>query len=103
VSFTAEEQAEIAGVFAQIRRQVNERYSLSGEQQVSTGHKLDDLLDASKGLGRKDWMTILLSAGFGMVFTDLIPTDVVQHVVGLAVRGIAHLFGVDLTPLTILA
>jgi hypothetical protein len=99
--FTTDEQTRINPVFEAIRMQLGERDDLTPEQRASMDGKLDELVAASEKLGRKDWLTLVLATGFSLMASDLVPAHVVQHVVGLTLRGVAHMFGVDVPPLPI--
>ena len=93
--FTIEEQHHIGGALTAIRKQLREREDLTPGQLASIEARLDDLVVASRSFRRKDWLSLLLAAGFSLIVNDLLPVEVVQHIVGLTLRGVAHMFGVD--------
>jgi hypothetical protein len=97
--FTAEEHEQIAAAFAAAKEEARERYSLPEEQLASLEAKTDQLVEVSRTMNRKDWLNLVGSVGFTLIAGSLIPSDVVQHLLGLALRGIAHMFGVDLPAL----
>lgn len=97
--FTSAEQRQIAATFELAKLLVRERYSLPEKQLASMDRKIDKLVEASRTMGRKDWINTVGNIGFTLIVSALIPPEVVQHVLGEAVRAIAHMFGVGLPPL----
>jgi hypothetical protein len=97
--FTQVEQDQIAAAFEASKLVASERHSLPEEQLASLEQKLDELVEASRTMGRKDWINLVGSAGFSLIVGSLLTPEVVQHVIGAALRGIAHIFGLDFPPL----
>jgi hypothetical protein len=94
--FTPTEQAEISSKLREIKRYVQETYSLSREQITRMEARFDDVERASRKLGRKDWMLLFLGAIFSLIITDTLTPDVAQHILGMALQGLQHLFGYQL-------
>jgi hypothetical protein len=97
--FTQAEQDQIAVAFEASKLVVRQRYELPEEQVARIEQKLDELVEASRTMGRKDWVNLIGSTGFTLIVGSLLTPEVVQHVLGIALRGIAHLFGVGVPPL----
>jgi hypothetical protein len=92
-SFTDSERSEISDHIQQVKAYIDATYELTAEQIWCIEHKLDDLNEASHRVGRKDWITMLYGAAFGMIVNDSIPANLVQHILAMAVHGLGHLFG----------
>jgi hypothetical protein len=60
--------------------------------------RLEHVEEASKRMGRKDWITVLNGAVFSLILADLITPDTAQNVILMALHGIGHLFGVGGPP-----
>jgi len=96
--FTADARAEIAGRIKEIKQEARTNPDLPAEQVTGIERKLDDLVGASERVGRKDWLTMLYGAAFGMIVNDTVPPHVVQSIITSVVSGLGHLFGLGATP-----
>ena len=96
--FTAEEQAAIEGRIEEIKQQTRENLELSPEQVAGIEQKLDDFKEASERVGRKDWLTMLYGAAFGMIVDDTVSTHVVQGIITTVITGLGHIFGLASMP-----
>ena len=96
--FSAAEQREIAARLAEIAAQVRGRADLSDKQMARIEAKLDELADASKRVGRKDWLIMVYSAALGLVASDLIPAHVVHGIITAVISGLGHLLGIGTVP-----
>lgn len=96
--FSLAEQREIAANLSEIAGQVRNRADLSDRQIARIEEKLDELGRASKRVGRKDWLIMLYSAGFGLIANDLIPPHVVRSIFMTVITGLGHLFGIGGPP-----
>jgi hypothetical protein len=97
-SFTAPERKAISRQIEQIKEQVHQTPELTAEQISGVEQKLDDLVEASKRVGRKDWLTMLYGAAFGMIVNDAVPAHIVQAVISMTIHGLGHLFGLGSLP-----
>ncbi len=77
---------------------VRKNAELTAGQMAGIEDRLADLGEAAKRVGRKDWLTMLYGAAFAMIVNDLVPTDVVQHILSMAATGLAHLIGIGGPP-----
>ena len=71
--FTADQHAQIAARIEDIKQQTREMPELTAEQIVGIEQKLDELVRASKRVGRKDWIVMLQGTAYGMLVTDAVP------------------------------
>jgi hypothetical protein len=98
VSFTAAEQAEISYRAKEIKQHARETPELTTEQISGIEQKLDDLVEASQRVGKKDWLTMLYGAAFGMIVNDLVPPHVVQGIITMTISGLGHILGLGAMP-----
>jgi hypothetical protein len=96
--FTADEQEEIGRRLDETKQLVRQQLELTGDQLAAVDQKLDELKEASKRLGRKDWATILIGGLVSTGMTDAVPPSVIQTVLSTVLHGLAHLFGIGGLP-----
>jgi hypothetical protein len=97
-SFTPAEQAEVSSRLDEVKQLVRQQFELTDDQLAAVDQKLDELEEASKRLGRKDWATILIGGLVSVGMTDAVPPDVIQTVLSTVLHGLAHLFGIGGPP-----
>jgi hypothetical protein len=90
--FTDDEQKQIAAQLREVKNQL-EQFTLSGEQVSQVGEKLDELIEASHHLGRKDWLIILITTISPLVVGDIVTPGVTRHIFTIIINGLIHLFG----------
>jgi hypothetical protein len=98
VFFTAEEQAEIAGRIDEVKALVREAFELEPGELEGLDQKLDEIKEATKRVGRKDWLIMLYGAALGMVLNDAVPPNVAIHTAEMIIYGVAHIFGLGSPP-----
>jgi hypothetical protein len=92
--FTGPEQAQIASQMQQIRAHIIKSMpNLTADQLADVDERLDHIEEASRRLGRKDWLMLLNGAVFSLILTDLITPPVAQHILLMVFHGLGHLFG----------
>jgi hypothetical protein len=91
--FTSTEQARIYDQILQLKLYIKNTYELSSEQMSHVDARLDQAEQASHRIGRKDWILLFNGAVFSLILSDLIPPQAAQHILGLAIHGLGHLFG----------
>ena len=96
--FTSDEQADISARIKQIRDYIEATHELTSDQISHVETKLDQAEQASRRLGRKDWVNVFNGAVFSLILADLITPQTAQHVIMLAVQGLSHLFGIGAPP-----
>jgi hypothetical protein len=90
--FTQEEQKQIAAQLQEIKEQLKERFELTNEQLEQVAERLDEAEEASKRMGRKDWLIFFLGTITALIITATVPAEVGEHIFGMVMQGIAHLF-----------
>jgi hypothetical protein len=93
--FSADERAEIAERLREIGEYLTRTYALSSEQMLLVEAKLDEIESAAGRIGRKDWLLLLFGVMFEVIVTGLLPPDIVQHILTIALDGLDQLFGGD--------
>jgi len=96
--FNETEQAQIFGQIQQIKAYILATYELTAEQLSDVEERLDHVEEASRRLGRKDWLLLFNGSVFSLILADLIPPQAAQHILVLALHGIGYLFGLGGPP-----
>jgi len=96
--FTGAEQADISAHIKQIKDYINATHELTSEQVSHVEARLDQAEQASRRLGRKDWLMTFNGAVFSLILTDLITPQTAQHVIMMTIHGLSHLFGIGGPP-----
>jgi hypothetical protein len=91
--FTSDEQAEVSAQIKQVKDYIMATFELTSEQVAHVNERLDQTEQASKHLGRKDWLLLFNGAVFSLILTDLITPQAAEHIIMLTVHGLGHLFG----------
>ena len=74
-AFTAEEQKQIAERLRELAKHVSQMHSFSKAQIEALDKKLDYLVDASRRLGRKDWLNVFIGVILGYALTAALPPE----------------------------
>jgi hypothetical protein len=96
--FTDAEQADISAQINQIKDYIKAAHELTSEQISHVEIRLDQVEQASRRLGRKDWLMTFNGAVFSLILTDLITPQTAQHVIMMTIHGLSHLFGIGGPP-----
>jgi hypothetical protein len=96
--FTEVERQQVSVHIQQIKTYITTTYELSADQRSEVNERLDQIDEASRRLGRKDWLMAFTGAVFSLVLSDLIPQQAAQHILTLTLHGLGHLFGFGGTP-----
>lgn len=91
--FTSDEQAEISEQLRQTREFVKKSYPLSEAQLLSLDAKLDEIEVAAGRIGRKDWQLLFYGVMFTVIVTGLLSPEAAQHILTMALHGLAPLLG----------
>jgi hypothetical protein len=91
--FTASEQADVSEQIKQVRDYIRATFELTSEQISRVEETLNHAEEASRHMGRKDWLLLFNGAVFSLILTDLITPQAAQHILMLTVNGLGHLFG----------
>ena len=97
-AFTPEEQVQISTRIGQIKEYIGTTYELTSGQMARVEERLDAAEEASKRIGRKDWLMAFNGAVFSLFLSDLIPQQAATHMVVMAISGLGHLFGIGNLP-----
>ena len=90
--FTEDEMRRIAAQFQKIKKQVREQLELTGEQIAQVDEKLDEISEASKRMGRKDWLIYVLGSITALIITATVTAGVGEHIFSMVTQALIHLF-----------
>jgi integrase len=90
--FTQAEQEQIVAQLQEIKKQVKEQFALSSEQMERIAERLDEAGEASKRMGRKDWLLLFSGIIFTLIIASTVTPDVADHIFTMAINGLIHLF-----------
>lgn len=91
--FAPDEQSRIAALLREMKDYLDERYPLSEEEISEVEVRLDELDEATRRAGRKDWLLMFYGVMFTLIVTALLPPDDVQHIIAMVFHGLSDLFG----------
>jgi len=97
--FTPDEQRQIEAQLRETKVFVRKSFELTEEQYLAIDSRLDYLVEASGRMGRVDWRTAFAGVFLTAIVTGVLPGDAVREIMGIALRGLAGLFGVDIPAL----
>jgi hypothetical protein len=92
--FSNAEQAQISNQIRQIKTYIEVTYELTGEQIARIDARLDHADQASRRMGRKDWLVMFGGAVSSLILADLITPQIAQHIIVLTIHGLGHIFGI---------
>jgi hypothetical protein len=87
--FDPDEQAEVAAWAADLKQNAGERYGIEGEQIKALEEKVDYLVEASRRMGRKDW--VILAVGY--IGTTVLDSGIKEQILQGLATTLGHLFG----------
>lgn len=76
----------------EIKNQVREQFALSSEQMERIEERLDEVAEASKRMGRKDWLIYLMGTITALVITATVTGGVGEHILTMVIHALGHLF-----------
>jgi hypothetical protein len=91
--FTSAEQAEVSAQVRRVEDYIKATFELTSEQISRVEETLSHAEEASRHLGRKDWLLLFNGGVFSLILTDMITPQAAQHIIMLTVQGLGHLFG----------
>jgi hypothetical protein len=101
--FTQDEQRQIAAHLQEVKKLVRTQFELSSEQIAQIDEKLDEVIEASKHMGRKDWLVMVGGIIFTLIITATVSAGLGEHIFIMVIQGLAHLFTGGNEPPQILA
>lgn len=87
--FTVDEQRRIAETLGEFEKEVQKRTVLSDEQFNLLHERVEYLIDASKRLGRKDWLAATAGAIIGFTFQVSLTAQTATQIIQLAGEAIS--------------
>lgn len=96
--FTADERGEIAVQIRQIKEFLRENAALTSDQISDIEKRLDEAEEAASRVNRKDWLLLFLGIMFTLIISGLLTPETVQHVLGMAIHGLSHLYAAGEKP-----
>jgi len=91
--FTQSEQAQIVEALQEVKEFVRSTTSLPEPQLRVIEEKLDELAAAAGRVGRKDWRLMFAGTVLAVIIGNLLPREVLFHILAMAANGLGHLFG----------
>lgn len=91
--FSRDEQAAISVRIQRAKEYVQTSDGLTRAQISRIEARLDHAEEASKRIGRKDWLMMVTGSILGLVLTDTITPQVADHIIMLIVHGFGHFLG----------
>lgn len=91
-SFTQDEQRQISAQLREIKEQLKERFELTGEQLEKINERLDEAEEASKRMGRKDWLIYFLGTISALTIAATVVPGVGEHIFTMFIHALGHLF-----------
>lgn len=96
--FTEDEQRQISAQLQAIKDQLTEHSELTSERLERVEETLDEVVEASKRMGRKDWLIYFLGSITSLIITATVVAGVGEHILTMVIHGIAHLFTGGIEP-----
>lgn len=96
--FSEDERRQIAAQLQAVQKYVNEELNLPSEQIARIEEKLDEVAEASKHMGRKDWLVYCLGTITALIITATVAAPVGEHIFTMIIHGLAHLFTGGIEP-----
>lgn len=90
--FSDDERRQITTQLQAIKIQVREQFELTSEQIAQVDEKLDEVAEASKRMGRKDWLIYFLGTITALIITATVTSGMGDHIFTTVIQGIAHMF-----------
>jgi hypothetical protein len=96
--FTNAELSQISEQLKQIQAYVRDARELSSEQAARVEDQFDQVRQASRRMGRKDWLSLFYGTLFSLILADIITPQLAQNILLFAFHGLSHLFGIGASP-----
>jgi hypothetical protein len=81
----------------EIKDYLRQERLLSDEHFSLLDARFDQAEEASRRLGRKDWLLLFIGLIFSLIVTDLLPPAVAEHILMTILHGLEHLFRLQAT------
>lgn len=90
--FTEDEQRQIAVQLRAARNDIAEKFKLTGEQIERLEERFNEAEEASKHMGRKDWLIYFLGTITALIITATVAAGVGEQIFFMVIHGLTHLF-----------
>jgi hypothetical protein len=90
--FTAREQEQIAERLEALRRQIIDAHALTADKIAPLDAGISHLIEASRRVGRKDWLVMFIGVMCTLVATAVIRPDYVSHLIQAFVHGLESMY-----------
>jgi hypothetical protein len=90
--FNQDEQRQIVAQLQQVQTQMGSQFELTTEQVEQIRVSLDHAAEASKRMGRKDWLQLFGGSIFTLIITDMVSPAIGGHIFATVVQTLIHLF-----------
>jgi hypothetical protein len=97
--FTAGEQATVVAELRRLAERIKDQHDLSEVQIRRVQENVDQLIEASKVSGRRDWAIMFVNVVAAWAFTEYIPGEVVAHAIQSVGHALSSFFVPDLPQL----
>jgi hypothetical protein len=90
--FTRDEQGRITAQVHEITKQLKEQFELTREQAEAIDEWRDEVVEASKRMGRKDWFIYVLGAITALTIAATVPAGLGEHVITMVIHALGYMF-----------
>jgi hypothetical protein len=84
--------AQIAAQVQSVKDELREQGALSVYQYAHITATLDEVVEAGRRLGRKDWFMVVITLVQGIGIASIVTPDVAKHILTMVLSGLLHLF-----------
>lgn len=89
--FTQDERLAVSSQLKAIREDLKKTYELTEAQEAKIDEHFKEAEEASKRLGRKDWIVFLMGTAVSLVITGVVTPEIFQHILMMAFTGLEHI------------
>jgi hypothetical protein len=90
--FREDELEQIAASLEKIKKQLAEGFELTSEQLEHVCERLDETAEASRRMGRKDWLVYFLGTVTALIMTATVSAGIGEHIFSVVIQGTINIF-----------
>jgi hypothetical protein len=90
--FTETEQRQISSQLEEIKKQLSKQFRITGEQLVQVREKVDEITEASKRMGRKDWFNCTIGIIATLIIASVVLPGVGEQIFAMIIQSINNLY-----------
>lgn len=90
--FTQDEQRQISAQLQDIKELIRGQFELTTEQVSQVDEKIDDVIEASKRMGRKDWLIYFLGTITSLIITATVTGGIGEQIIAMVIYALGNLF-----------